>query len=86
MGKQVITFGDIEVEKHKFQQHKIHPSIGDVNNNNKIIVSNKVAVGKKSFKYFIGYKDDEKVKPLCVILPKLTAYRGDSGVTKYMSF
>ena len=85
MGKQLITFGDIEVEKHKFQQHKIHPSIGDVNNN-KIIVSNKVSVGKKSFKYFIDYKDDKNFKLLCVILPKLMAYRGDSGETKYMSF
>ena len=33
-----MTFGDIEVEKHKFQQHKNPISIHDVNIN-KIVVS-----------------------------------------------
>ena len=46
MGKQAIRFGDIEVEKYIFQQHKIPPSISDVDNN-QIIVSNKARVGKK---------------------------------------
>ena len=27
-----------------------------------------------SFKYFIGYKDGEVVKPLCIILPPMTGY------------
>ena len=29
--------------------------------NDKIVVSNKVPFGKKGFKYFIGYKDAEKL-------------------------
>ena len=28
---------------------------------NKIVVSNKVTVGKQDFKYFIGYKDAKKL-------------------------
>ena len=28
------------------------------------MISNKVSFGKKGFKYFTGYKDDKKVKPL----------------------
>ena len=48
--------------------------ISDVNVN-KIIASNKVPFGKTGLKYFIGYKDDRKVRPLCIILPKITAYR-----------
>ena len=52
MGKEIISFGDIEVEKYKCQQRKIPISIGAVDFN-KIIVSNKVAFGKKGFKYFI---------------------------------
>ena len=39
MGKEIITFGDTEVEKHKFHQHKSPILIGDLNIN-KIIVSN----------------------------------------------
>ena len=35
----------------------------------KIVVSNKVSFRKKGFKYFIGYKDNKKIKPLCIFLP-----------------
>ena len=52
MGKEIMSFGDIEVEKYKCHQRKIPISIGAVDFN-KIIVSNKVAFGKKGFKYFI---------------------------------
>ena len=47
----------------------------------------------KGFKYFIAYKtdyenDDEKVMPLCIMLPKkkISTYRRDFDETKYMSF
>ena len=53
MGKEIITFGNIEVEKHKFHQHQSPILIGEVDIN-KIIVSNKVSFGKKGFRYFIG--------------------------------
>ena len=60
--------------------------IGGVNVN-KVIVSNKVAFGKKAFKYFIRYKNDyEKVMPLRIILPKRNAYRRDFDETKCTSF
>ena len=42
---------------------------------NKIIVSKKVSYGKKVFKYFIGYEDDEKFMPFCIMLPKIGGYR-----------
>ena len=54
--------------------------------NNKIIVSNKISFGKEGFKYFIGYNDSKKVRPLCTILRKLSAYRRNFDETKYMSF
>ena len=31
---------------------------------NKIVASNKLPFGKQDFKYFIGYKDSEKFRPL----------------------
>ena len=55
-------------------------------NINKIVVSNKVSFGKKVLKYFIGYKDDRKIRLLCVFLPKMSAYWRDFDETKYMSF
>ena len=42
MDKKSITFGETEVEKHKFLQHKTPMSIDD-EDINKILVSNKVS-------------------------------------------
>ena len=53
---------------------------------NKIVVSNKFSFDKNDFKYFIGYKDSKKVRPLCILLPKMSAYRRNFDDTKYMSF
>ena len=41
----------------------------DINN---IVVSNKICFSKNSFKYFIGYKDTKKIRPLCIFLPKFS--------------
>ena len=51
-----------------------------------LIKSNKVSFGKKGFKYFIGYKDTKKIKPLCIFLPKMRAYRKDFYEINYISF
>ena len=61
--EKIITFGDIEIEKQNFHQHKESFSIKNIDIN-KIAISNKVSFGKKGFKYFIGYKDAKKIRPL----------------------
>ena len=71
MSKEIVT---LKMKNINFINTKNPILISDVNFN-KIIVSNKVPFGKKGFKYFIGYKDDRKVRPLCIILSKITAYR-----------
>ena len=48
MVKEVITFGDIEIEKHKFRQQKNPITIYDANIDG-IIVPNKVLDCKKTF-------------------------------------
>ena len=60
MGKKIIKFGNTEIEKQKFHQHKGLILISNIDIN-KLILSNKVSCGKKTFKYFIGYKDAKKV-------------------------
>ena len=37
----------------------------------------------KGFKYFIGYIDAKKMRPLCTFLPKMNAYTKKIGQTKY---
>ena len=61
----VIKFGDIEIEKQRFYQHKRPISKMNIDIN-KIVVSNKVSFGKKFIKYFIGCKDVcEKLQKSC---------------------
>ena len=85
MGREIITFSDIEVKKHKFHQYTNPISINDLDIT-KIVVSNKVFFGKRGFKYFIRYEGGKKIRPLCVMLPKMSAYRRDFDETKYMYF
>ena len=46
MGKEILTFGNIEIEKNKFSRHKIPILGGDVDIE-KVLVSNKILFGKK---------------------------------------
>ena len=47
----------------------------DVLDVNKILVSKKVSYGKNNlFKYFIGYNDNDIIRPLFVKLPQTTSY------------
>ena len=42
---------------------------------NKILVSKKEQYGQyNSFKYFIGYNDDDVIRPLCLFLSQTTGY------------
>ena len=84
ISKKIITFGNIEVKKYKFHQYK---SVVWINNKDisKIVVPNRVTFVKKDFKCFIGYKEDKKVRFLCIILPKVSPYRRDFDETDYMS-
>ena len=40
----------------------------------KMMISDWVSSIEKGFKYFIGYKENEKVKQLCVMPPKMSVY------------
>ena len=47
-----------------------------------------VSSGEKNYKYFIGYKDDDyKIKLLCIMLPKTSAYeKRYGGETIWINF
>ena len=60
--KKIIKFDDTKIEKFKFHQHK-SPFLIDNIDINKIVVSTKVSFGKKDFKYFIVYKDAQRIRP-----------------------
>ena len=41
---------------------------------NKTFVSKKTSYGKESFKYYIGYNDDDVIESLCIKLPQMIGY------------
>ena len=68
------NFDDKRIKKTDFYKNKKINSIDDIDVN-KILVSKKEPYGtKNSFKYFIGYNDNDVIRPLCVRLPQMTGY------------
>ena len=73
MGEKTLKFNTIKVNKKEF--HKSKKAIDlDLADTHKIVVSHKFRHSEEVFKFFIGYQEDEIVKPLCVILPQMNGY------------
>ena len=53
MGKKILTFGNIEIEKKNLPSKDSY-FLEDVDIE-KLLVSNKISLGEKNYKYFIGY-------------------------------
>ena len=61
------------VNRKEFQKSKQPIDLG-LAKVDQIVVSDKFKHSEDGFKYFIGYKEGEIVKPLCIILPEMTGY------------
>ena len=73
MSEKTLKFDNIKVNKKEI--HKSKQSIDlDLINVDQIVVSDKFKHSDDGFKYFIGYKEGEIVKPLCIILPQMSRY------------
>ena len=73
MSEKTLKFNNIRVNKKEF--HKSKQAIDlDLINVDQIVLSNKFKNSDESLKYFIGYQEDEIVKPLCIILPQMIGY------------
>ena len=85
MGKEILKFGDIEIEKNKFCRNKTPIFLKNVDVQI-VLVSNKISFGEKSYKYFIiAYLyNDHNVKPLHIMFPKISACY--DGKTKQIYF
>ena len=69
----IRKFDNIRVSKKEFRKCK-QPINSSLVNLDQIVVSDKFKHSDDSFKYFIGYKEHEIVKPLYIILPQMNAY------------
>ena len=73
MSEKALKFDNIRVNKKEFHKSK-HPIDLDLINVDQMVVSDKFKHSDDGFKYFIGYKEGEIVKPLCIILLQMTGY------------
>ena len=67
MSEKLLKFNNIKINKKEFYKSKQTIDLDSVNTD-KIVVSDKFKHSEGGYKYFIGYKEDEIVKPLCIIL------------------
>ena len=83
MSVKGASFGDKKIKKSNFYKNK---KVFKINVNIRL-VSKKEPYGKKdSFKYFIGYDDNDVIRPLCVKLPQLIGYVKCFESNKTISF
>ena len=67
MSEKTLKFNNIKINKKEFHKSKQAIDLDSVTAD-KIVVSDKFRHSEEGYKYFIGYKKDEFVRPLCIIL------------------
>ena len=74
MSGNSISFDNKKIKKSDFYKNRKIFNINDIDVN-KILVSKKEKYGKyNSWKHFIGYNDNDIIKPLYLELPQMTGY------------
>ena len=86
MSGKNINFKYKKNKKSTFCKNKTINNIEEIDIND-ILVSKKESYGNKnSFKYFIGYNDNDIIRPLCIRLPQMTGYARKFDENEAMSF
>ena len=84
----MVRFEEKEIAKEKFYPAKKPIKIWDANVNN--IVVSKLVETKTNSKYLIGIKFDKAIRPLVLIMPKMSGYvktfKVEDKINKLMSF
>ena len=73
MSEKRLKFKNIKLNKKEFHKSKEPTDLLSVDLD-QIVVSYKFKHNDEGFKHFIGYREGEIVKPLCIILPQMSGY------------
>ena len=72
--KNINSEAKKKIKKRDFYKNKELTKVDDIDVNT-ILVSKEEPYGtENSFKYFIGYNDNDVIRPLCIKLPQMTDY------------
>ena len=86
MSEKTLKYNNANINKKEFHKPKKISDLDSVDTD-KIVVSDKFKHCEEGFKYFIGYQEDEIVKPSCIMLPQMNVYiKYFETVGKNMSF
>ena len=86
MSGKNINFDDKKISKSEFYKNKRVFQIDDTDVN-KILVSKKEPYGTtNALKYFIGYNDNDVIRPLCLRFPQMTGYTKKLNENATMSY
>ena len=78
MSGKNINVRDKKILKSGFYKNKKVTNINDIDANKLLVSKEEPYCTKNSFKYFIGYDDNDVIRPLCIKLLQMTGY-----VTKF---
>ena len=71
--KKTLKFGNVIANKKEVHVSKQAMDLNLVDLN-KMVISDKFRHNDKGFKYFIGYKEDDIIRPSRIILPQMSGY------------
>ena len=74
MSGKNINFDNKKIKKSSFYKGKKINNIEDIDVNNTLVSKKEPYGTKNSYKYFIGYNDNDNIRPLCIRLPQMTGY------------
>ena len=83
MSEKALKFGNVIINKKEFHAFKQVIALNLVNTD-KTVVSDKFKHNGKGFQYIIGYREDNIIRPLRIVLRQMKGYFHDGG--KNMSF
>ena len=86
MSEKNINFDDKKIKKSSFYKNKRIYSTDDIDVNNILVSKKEPYDNKNSLKYFIGYNDNDIIRPLCIRLPQMTGYARKLDENAAMSF
>ena len=86
MNGKNINFNDKKIRKNTFYKNKKINNIEDIHVNNILISKKEACSNKNSLKYFIGYNDNDIIRPLCIRPPQMAGYVKKFNENAKMSF
>ena len=86
MSQKNINFDDKKKKKKTFYKNKRIYSTDDIDINNLLVSKKEPCSNKNWLIYFIGYNDNDIIRPLCIGLPQMTGIARKRDENATMSF